>query len=68
MKANVGTADRIVRFVLAIVLFSLALVLDGNARWWALLGFVPLFTGAISFCPLYVLFGFSTCPLEKPQQ
>jgi hypothetical protein len=65
MKTNVGTEDMIVRILIALVLFSLAVFLEGNARWWALAGFVPLLTGALRFCPLYTIFGLSTCPLRK---
>ncbi|HVJ23146.1 MAG TPA: DUF2892 domain-containing protein [Burkholderiales bacterium] len=28
-------------------------------------GVVPLLTAAFGYCPLYVPFGFTTCPLEK---
>ena len=32
---------------------------------WGYLGIVPLLTGLIGSCPLYTLFGFSTCPVKK---
>lgn len=63
MKTNVGNADRIVRVVLGLALLSLLFVLDGNARWWGLIGVVPLVTAAFGFCPLYRVVGLSTCPL-----
>ncbi len=63
MKTNVGNADRIVRLVLGLGLLSLLFVLDGNARWWGLIGVVPLVTAAFGFCPLYRVVGLSTCPL-----
>lgn len=63
MEANVGSADRIVRVVVGLALLSLLLVLDGNARWWGLIGFVPLATAAFRFCPLYRVVGLSTCRL-----
>ena len=65
MSSNVGTADRIVRVLLAILLFSLLLVLDGPARFLGLIGLVPLLTGLAGFCPLYRVFGLSTCPLRE---
>lgn len=64
MKKNVGTIDKAIRVILALVLFSLFFILDGNSRYWALLGFVPLATGLMNFCPLYTLFGLSTCPAK----
>jgi hypothetical protein len=60
MKANVGGVDKILRIVAGLVLLSLVLILDGNARWWGLVGLVPLLTGLINFCPLYTLIGLNT--------
>ena len=65
MNANVGGIDRTLRIVVGIVLFALFFVLEGNARYWALLGFVPLLTGIFRFCPAYTLLGVSTCPMKK---
>ena len=62
MKPNVGTADMIGRIIIALALLSMALFLEGNARWFATLGFIPLLTGSLRFCPLYTMFGISTCP------
>ncbi|MCG3153465.1 MAG: hypothetical protein DKINENOH_00053 [bacterium] len=64
MKANVGSLDKAVRLILALVLFSLYFVLEGNLRFLALVGFIPLLTGLVSWCPLYALFGLSTCPAK----
>lgn len=61
MNANVGGADKVVRLVLALVLFSLYFFLDGGLKWIALLGFVPLVTGLVNWCPLYTIFGINTC-------
>jgi Inner membrane protein YgaP-like, transmembrane domain len=60
MKANVGGVDKILRIVGGLVLLSLILILDGNARWWGLVGLVPLLTGLINFCPIYTLIGLNT--------
>lgn len=65
MTSNVGGIDRVLRIVVGLVLLSLIFVLEGNARWWGLIGIVPLATGLISSCPLYSLVGISTCPLKK---
>ncbi|MGB7543343.1 MAG: DUF2892 domain-containing protein [Burkholderiales bacterium] len=68
MKINVGSIDRVIRVVVGLGILSLLFFLEGNARWFGLIGLVPLFTGLFSFCPVYTLFGFSTCPpQEKPQ-
>ncbi len=65
MKKNVGGIDRILRILLGLALLSLLILLDGPSRWWGLLGLVPLGTALLSYCPLYPIFGFNTCPLKK---
>lgn len=61
MKTNEGKVDRILRIVLGLGLLSLVFV--GPQTMWGLVGLVPLFTGALGFCPLYKVFGFNTCPI-----
>jgi hypothetical protein len=62
MKTNEGAADRVLRVVAGLIVLSLYFVLDGNSRYWAFVGFVPLMTGLVGYCPLYSLLGFNTCP------
>ncbi|MFA6235007.1 MAG: DUF2892 domain-containing protein [Bacteroidota bacterium] len=64
MKINIGTVDRMVRIVLGIVLLSLLFILDGNARYFGLIGIIPLATASMRFCPLYYFLGISTCSTE----
>ncbi|HKI83813.1 MAG TPA: DUF2892 domain-containing protein [Candidatus Krumholzibacteria bacterium] len=59
-KLNVAQADRWIRIVLGLGLLSLLFILDGGTRYIGLVGLIPLITGAVGFCPLYALFGFST--------
>lgn len=61
---NVGNIDRIIRVVLGVVLLSLFVLLEGNARYLGLIGLVPLATAAIGFCPLYKIFGINTCSVN----
>lgn len=65
MMKNVGTIDRILRIVIGLVLLSLLFLLDGNARWFGLIGIVPLATAGLSWCPLYTLLGIRTCPAGR---
>jgi hypothetical protein len=65
VRANVGGIDRVLRIVIGIGLLALILVLEGDARWWGLVGIVPLATGLLGFCPAYTLLGLSTCSLER---
>ncbi|MCC6717736.1 MAG: DUF2892 domain-containing protein [Acetobacteraceae bacterium] len=60
MVRNVGGIDRILRIVVGLVL--LGLTYFGVIGWWGLVGIVPLGTALMGFCPLYRLFGASTCP------
>ena len=64
MKANVGGVDKILRIVVGLALLSLILILEGNARWWGLVGVIPLATGLVNFCPLYSLLGLNSCPVK----
>ena len=65
MKNNVGSLDRVVRIIMGLGLLSLVFLLNGSLRWIGLMGLVPLMTAVMGFCPLYRVFGLSTCPLSK---
>ena len=65
MKANVGGIDKVLRIVVGLGLLSVIFFVEGPARWWGLIGIVPLATGLFNFCPLYSIFGLNTCPMEK---
>ena len=60
MRRNVGTVDRAIRIVAGLVLLSLIFILEGNARWWGLVGLLPLVTGSVGWCLLYVPLGIDT--------
>lgn len=64
MKINIGSIDRVVRVVLGLGLLSLLFILEGNARYFGLIGIIPLATAAMRSCPLYSILGMSTCPIE----
>ena len=57
MKVNVGSADKVVRIILGLVIMALGIVYKS---WWGLIGLLPLATALINFCPLYTLIGIST--------
>lgn len=60
MVKNVGTTDRILRIVVGLALLSLIFILEGAARWWGLIGLLPIGTALIGWCPGYAPFGIST--------
>ncbi len=63
MKANVGNLDRVARIVLGLGLLSMTVM--GPQTWFGLLGLIPLATATMGFCPLYTVFGISTCPAKQ---
>lgn len=62
MKINEGKLDRIIRILVGIGILTLALW--GPQSRWGYLGLIPLITGLVGFCPMYSLFGVSTCPRQ----
>jgi hypothetical protein len=65
MKQNVGGVDRVLRVGIGIALLSMLVPVEGTARWWGLIGVVPLLTALFGYCPLYSPFGFSTTTEDK---
>jgi len=65
MKTNMGSADRIIRLLLAAIfagLYFAGYIPEGIiATLCWVLGIVFAITSLIGFCPLYVLFGINTC-------
>ena len=65
MKANVGGIDRILRIAAGIGLLAFFALGEGTARYWGLVGLVPLAPGLFGFCPAYPLLGLNTCPVRR---
>lgn len=64
MKANMGSMDKTVRIVIAVIIAALYFTgtISGTLGIVLLvLAAVFLLTSFISFCPLYAPFGISTC-------
>jgi hypothetical protein len=64
LNKNMGTLDRINRVAIAVVIA--VLYFSGNlsgltATILGLLAVIFVITSLVSFCPLYILFGLSTC-------
>lgn len=64
MKKNVGNTDRVLRVTAGVIILLLGVFFQS---WWGLLGIIPVVTGLVRFCPLYLPFGISTVK-EEPQQ
>lgn len=67
MKANESTVDRIIRAVVGVAALLGAFAIGSGVAFVALLvvGAILLVTAAVGFCPLYRVFGISTCPVAK---
>ncbi len=63
MPINLGTVDRILRFVAGGVLVGLAATQTVGP--WGYAGLILIGTAAASRCPLYLPFGLSTCRKAK---
>lgn len=68
MKKNMGNLDRIVRVAVALivaVLYFSQIITGTLATVLLVLGGIFVATSFVSFCPLYTLVGFSTCPVNN---
>lgn len=69
MKKNMGTTDRAIRILVAVVIGILyyANIISGTtATVLGILAGVFILTSFMSFCPLYLPFGISTLKKKKP--
>ena len=70
-RQNVGGVDRVLRLTVGGMFFLAGLfLLTSRTRPGvvvAVVGMLALLTGIIRFCVLYVPFGISTAPAEKPR-
>lgn len=57
MSCNVGDMDRMVRIIVGLVIIGWGLA---THSWWGLIGLIPIFTGTLAVCPLYMPLGLST--------
>jgi len=60
---NEHLVDRVIRVVVGVALLSLVWI--GPQTPWGWVGLVPLVTGLVGSCPLYRVFGISTCSTDK---
>ena len=62
MTKNVGVSDRALRVIVGVALLGFGFM---TKSYWGLVGLVPLATASMSWCPLYVPFGLTTCKTGK---
>lgn len=64
MKKNVGTIDRGVRLLVGVALIAFAIPIgfpNTGWNWLGWIGVVPILTAIFGNCPLYTVFGISSC-------
>lgn len=64
MKKNMGSADRIIRLIIAalvVILYFTNVITGTLGIVLMILAGIFLVTSFISFCPLYAIFGIKTC-------
>lgn len=73
MKKNMGSLDQIIRLIGAIIIIGL--LLSKTIAISSTLGIILMIVGGIlvatawtSSCPLYSLFGLSTCPVKTTEK
>ena len=68
MRANESTMDRVIRLVIAVVAVGVSAAIGfgtvGGIILLVVAGIMAV-TAAVGFCPLYAVFGFSTCPVRQ---
>ncbi len=60
---NEAGLDRVIRVIVGIILLALGwagVVTGGAGIFLKIIGFVPLITGLVGWCPLYAVLRFST--------
>ena len=62
MKKNVGSIDRTLRIIAGLALIGWGLYAQ---NWLGAIGAILLFTGIMSWCPVYLPFGLSSCKIEQ---
>ena len=65
MTKNIGNTERVIRIIAGLAILSLILFLEGNARWWGLVGLIPITTPIFVYCPPYAMLGINTCFKKK---
>ncbi len=68
MKKNMGSADKLIRVIIAAVvgiLYYLGKIEGTLAYVLMAVAIILLITSFINFCPLYKIFGINSCKVKK---
>lgn len=65
MKPNVGSIDRILRYLVGLAILGAGYYFKS---WWGLIGLGPIITATFRFCPAYLPLGLSTCATKEEKK
>ena len=51
---NVGKLERFARVILGLLIFYVGVIAPYEAKLWGFIGLVPVITGILGWCPLYL--------------
>lgn len=57
LKKNVGYLDSVLRVILGVIIVTAGFYYN---TYWGLLGLILVFSGAVSYCPVYRILGMET--------
>ncbi len=60
MVKNIGNTEKVIRVIVGLALLSMLLWVEGNAKWWGLIGLIPIATVVVSWCPIWAVLGINT--------
>jgi len=71
MKKNMGSADRLIRIlltVIVVILFAMDIISGTLGIVLMVAAGILVLTSFVSFCPIYRIFGISTCTVRSREQ
>ena len=57
---NVGKFERLIRVLVGCLIFYIGVVSQIEPKLWGFIGLVPVLTGILGWCPLYLPFKINT--------
>jgi hypothetical protein len=57
---NVGKFERLIRVFVGFLIFYIGVISPLEAQLWGFIGLVPVITGILGWCPLYLPFKINT--------
>lgn len=62
---NDGYINRVIRFILGLILLSSLFWGDENLKYLGLIGVIPIISSIFDICPLCLILGEKSCKIKK---